>query len=171
MALIFDNFFDSTVTSSANSAAFQAAVNAVENFLTSQLTTFGANSDVTLRINWRFATTDYKGNAFGPNTLANNVFLDTDTFSYTDIRNALLARVDSNDANPGDDAAFTGALPATDPGVATAGNTVLWTLSRDRKSCSVSVVLRQMRAMPKQILIPVSRSTVPSLSILIAPMA
>jgi hypothetical protein len=74
MALIFDNFFDSTVTSSANSAAFQAAVNAVENFLTSQLTTFGANSDVTLRINWRFATTDYKGNAFGPNTLANNVF-------------------------------------------------------------------------------------------------
>ena len=42
-------------------------------------------------------------------------FLDTDTFSYTDIRNALLARVDSNDANPGDDAAFTGALPATDP--------------------------------------------------------
>ncbi len=133
MALIFDNFFDATVTSNASSAAFQAAVGAVENFLSSELTTFGANSDVTLRINWRFATTDYNGNAFGPNTLANNVFLNNGTFSYTDIRNALLARVDSNDANPGDDAAFTGALPATDPGVAAAGNTVRWILSRGQE--------------------------------------
>ena len=133
MALIFDNYFDSTVTSNANSAAFQAAVNAVETFLSSQLTTFGAGSDVTLRINWRFATSDYNGNAFGSNTLANNVFLNNGTFSYTDIRNALLARVDSNDANPGDDAAFTGALPATDPGVAAAGNTVRWILSRGQE--------------------------------------
>ena len=133
MALIFDNFFDSTVTGNANSAAFQAAVTAVENFLSSELTTFGAGSDVTLRINWRFATTDYNGNAFGSNTLANNVFLNNGTFSYTDIRNALLARVDSNDANPGDDAAFTGALPATDPGTAAAGNTVRWILSRGQE--------------------------------------
>ena len=133
MALIFDNFFDLTVTSNANSAAFQAAVNAVETFLSSQLTTFGAGSDVTLRINWRFATTDYNGNAFAANTLANNVFLNNGTSSYTDIRNALLARVDSNDANPGDDAAFTGALPATDPAVAAAGNTVRWILSRGQE--------------------------------------
>jgi VCBS repeat-containing protein len=133
MALIFDNFFDSTVTSNANSAAFQAAVNAVENFLTSQLTTFGANSDVTLRINWRFATTDYNGKPFLATTLANNVFLNNGTASYTDIRNALLARVDSNDANPGDDTAFTGALPVTDPGIATTGNTVRWILSRGQE--------------------------------------
>jgi VCBS repeat-containing protein len=130
MALIFDNFFDATVTGNANSAAYQAAVLAVENFLSAQLTTFGAGSDVTLRINWRFATTDYNGNAFGPGTLANNVFLNTAVVNYSDIRNALLARVDSNDANPGDDAAFTGALPVADPGVATTGNTVHWVVSR-----------------------------------------
>jgi hypothetical protein len=130
MALIFDNFYDVTVTSSANSAAFQAAVTAVESFLSAELTTFGANSDVTLRINWRFDTKDYNGNAFAPNTLANNVFLNNAVVSYADIRNALLARVDSNDANPGDDAAFTGALPMSDPGVATTGNTVHWILFR-----------------------------------------
>jgi hypothetical protein len=130
MALIFDNFFDATVTGNANSAAFQAAVTTVENFLSAQLTTFGANSDVTLRINWRFATTDFNNNPFGSNTLANNVFLNNVVTNYNDIRAALLARVDSNDANPGDDAAFTGALPAADPAVADAGNTVRWLVSR-----------------------------------------
>src|SRR5215210_7236734 len=130
MALIFDNFFDATVTGSSSSAAFQAAVTSVENFLTSQLTTFDS-ADVTLRINWRFATSDYNGNAFGSNTLANNVFLNNVVTNYADIRAALLARVDSNDSNPGDDAAFTGALPAGDPGVASpGGNTVRWLVSR-----------------------------------------
>src|SRR3954453_16182194 len=117
MALIFDNFFDATVTGNANSAAFQAAVATVENFLTAELTTFDATG-VTLRINWRFAGTDYNGKTFGANTLANNVFLNNVVSNYDDIRAALLARVDSNDANPGNDAAFTGALPAADPAVA-----------------------------------------------------
>src|SRR5262249_23162340 len=132
MALFFDNFFQSDVTSSKVSKAYQGTVTAVENFLSSQLTTFGANSDVTMRINWRYDTTDYNGGPLN-DSLASNVFPNIYTASYTDIRNALLARVDSNDANPGDDAAFTGALPATDPGIATAGNTVRWNLSRGQE--------------------------------------
>src|SRR6478736_3919976 len=114
MSLIFENNFDSTVTSSSSSLAYQNAVVAVETFLSDQLTTIGG--DVTLMINWRFDTQDANGNPFGPNTLANNIFGNTLTeVSYTDIRNALLAHVDSNDSNPGDDAAFTGALPVADP--------------------------------------------------------
>jgi hypothetical protein len=133
MALLWENFYQTDVTNNPNSAAFQAAVTAVENFLSSQLTTFGPNSDVTLRINWRFDTTDYNGTAFQPGTLANNVFLNQGTTTYADIRNALLARVDSNDSNPGDDAAFTGALPVNDPAVATTGNTVQWIVFRGQE--------------------------------------
>jgi hypothetical protein len=134
MALIFDNFFDATVTTNANSAAFQAAAVAVENFLSAQLTTIGANSDVTLRINWRFATTDYQGNALPATALANNVFLNNGVATYAQIVAALNARVDSNDANPGDDAAFTGAFPAADPAVASpATNTTQWFVSRGQE--------------------------------------
>src|SRR4051812_35473763 len=100
MALIFDNNFDSTVTSSSSSQAYQDAVAAVENFLSAQLTTFGAG-DVTLKINWRFDTVDANGNSFSPTTLANNIFGNNLVeVSYANIRNALLAHVDSNDSNP-----------------------------------------------------------------------
>src|SRR5262245_49935922 len=133
MALIFDNFFQSDVTSSAVSQAYEDTVTAVESFLSSQLTTFGANSDVTLRINWRYDTTDYNGNPFAATTLANNVFLNNGTTTYADIRNALIAPVDSNGANPGDDAAFTGALPVNDPAVATTGNTIQWIVFRSQE--------------------------------------
>src|SRR6476620_5712626 len=111
MALLFENNFDSTVTSSSSSTAYQNAVTAVETFLSAQLTTFYPTADVTLKINWRFDTVDANGKAFGPNTLANNIFgSNLVEVSYSDIRNALLAHVDSNDSNPGDDAAFTAAL-------------------------------------------------------------
>ena len=134
MTLKFENNFDSTVTSSANSAAYQSAVLGVENFLTSELTTIGG--DVTLKIDWRYDTKDGNGNGFGPNTLANNIFGNNlAEVSYSDIRTALLAHVDSNDSDPGDDAAFTGALPATDPGFNSnpGTNTVHWWLSRGQE--------------------------------------
>jgi len=134
MTLKFENNFDSTVTSSSNSAAYQAAVLSVENFLTSQLTTVGG--DVTLKINWRYDTKDANGNPFGSNTLANNIFGNNlHEHSYADIRTALLSHVTSNDSNPGDDAAFTGALPASDPGFNSdpSNNTVHWWLSRGQE--------------------------------------
>lgn len=134
MTLTFDNNFDSTVTTSANSTAYQNAVLAVENFLTSQLTTAGG--DVTLKIDWRYDTKDANGNGFSPNTLANNIFGNNlHEVSYSDLRNALLAHVDSNDSNPGDDAAFTAALPGTDPGFNSnpGTNTVHWWASRGQE--------------------------------------
>src|SRR5262249_41861875 len=74
------------------------------------------------------------GAAFKAGTLANNVFLNNGNTTYADIRNALLARVDSNDANPGDDAAFTGALPANDPAVASPNtNTIQRFVSRGQQ--------------------------------------
>ena len=134
MTLKFENNFNSTVTSSSNSAAYQSAVLGVENFLSSQLTTIGG--DVTLKINWRYDTKDANGNAFSPNTLANNIFGNNlHEVSYSDIRTALLSHVDSNNSDPGDDAAFTGALPATDPGFNSnpGTNTVHWWLSRGQE--------------------------------------
>jgi VCBS repeat-containing protein len=133
MALIFSNNFDTTVTTNASSQAYQDTVAAVENFLSAQLTTLAG--DVTLQINWRYDTQDANGKAFAPTTLANNIFGNTLVeVSYADLRNALLARVDSNDSNPGDDAAFTGALPVTDPAVANPGtDTVHWWVSRGQE--------------------------------------
>ena len=134
MTLKFENNFDSTVTSSANSAAYQSAVLAVENFLSAQLTTLGG--DVTLKIDWRYDTKDANGNGFSPNTLANNIFgSNLHEVSYSDLRNALLGHVDSNDSNPGDDAAFTGALPVADPGFNSdpSNNTVHWWVSRGQE--------------------------------------
>lgn len=134
MTLSFENNFDSTVTSSSNSAAYQATVLAVENFLTSELTTVGG--DVTLKINWRYDTKDANGNPFSSNTLANNVFGNNlHEHSYSDIRTALLSHVTSNDSNPGDDAAFTAALPTSDPGFNSnpGTNTVHWWLSRGQE--------------------------------------
>lgn len=134
MTLKFENNFDATVTSSSSSAAYQSAVFSVENFLSSQLTTTGG--DVTLKINWRYDTKDANGNPFSSNTLANNIFGNNlHEHSYTDIRNALLAHVTSNDSNPGDDAAFTSALPTSDPGFNSdpANNTVHWWLSRGQE--------------------------------------
>jgi VCBS repeat-containing protein len=134
MTLKFDNNFDSTVTSSASSAAYMAAVASVENFLTSELTTVGG--DVTLKINWRFDTKDANGNAFSPTTLANNVFGNNlHEHTYAEIRTALLAHVTSNDSNPGDDAAFTGALPGSDPAFNSnpGTNSTHWWLSRGQE--------------------------------------
>ena len=134
MALKFENNFDSTVTSSTNSTAYQNSVLAVENFLSSELTTSGG--DVTLKIDWRYDTKDANGNAFSPNTLANNVFGNNlHAVSYTDLRNALISHVGGNDANPGDDAAFTGALPVADPGFNSnpGTNTVHWWVSRGQE--------------------------------------
>src|SRR5262249_42174155 len=90
---------------------------------------------VTLKINWRFDTKDANGKAFGPNTLANNIFGNNLVeVSYTAIRNALLAHVDSNDSNPGDDAAFTNALPVADPAVANPStNTTHWWVTRGQE--------------------------------------
>jgi len=136
MALLFENNFDSTVTSSSSSTAYQNAVTAVETFLSAQLTTFDPTADVTLKINWRFDTVDANGKAFGPNTLANNIFgSNLVEVSYSDIRNALLAHVDSNDSNPGDDAAFTTALPVADPAVNSnpGTNTTHWWVTRGQE--------------------------------------
>jgi VCBS repeat-containing protein len=129
MALIFENNFESGVTQ-----AYKDTVGLVENFLSSQLTTTGG--DVTLKIDWRYDTKDANGNPFGPNTLANNIFGNNlHEHSYSDIRNALLAHVTSNDSNPGDDAAFTGALPTSDPAVNSdpANNTTHWWLTRGQE--------------------------------------
>jgi len=134
MALLFENNFDSTVTSSTSSTAYQNAVMAVETFLSDQLTTIGG--DVTLKINWRFDTVDANGNPFGPNTLANNIFgSNLVEVTYADIRNALLAHVDSNDSDPGDDAALTGALPVADPAVNSnpGTNTTHWWVTRGQE--------------------------------------
>jgi VCBS repeat-containing protein len=134
MTLKFDNNFDSTVTSSSSSAAYQNAVQQVESFLTSELTTAGG--DVTLKINWRFDIKDANGNGFAPSTLANNVFGSTlHEVSYSDLRAALISHAANNDSDPGDDAAFTAALPTSDPGFNSnpGTNTVHWWVSRGQE--------------------------------------
>jgi VCBS repeat-containing protein len=103
-------------------ANFQSVVNAVEAFYNQQ---FSNTVTINVTFDWQALNVGYVS---GPFTLGSNNYA-TSTASYADIRNVLINHLSTNDANPGDDAAMTGALPVTDPGVATTGNTVQWNVS------------------------------------------
>ena len=123
MPITWNNTYTAAITGNATLFAnFQSVVNAVEAFYNQQ---FSNTVTINVTFDWQALNVGYVS---GPFTLGSNNYA-TSTVSYADIRNALLNHVSTNDSNPGDDAALTGALPATDPGVATAGNTVQWNVS------------------------------------------
>ena len=78
---------------------------------------------VTLNVSFDWQALNTTPSPDGRFTLGSNNFT-LNSVSYADLRNALLSHASSNDSNPGDDAAATAALPATDPAPTTGTNPV-----------------------------------------------
>src|SRR4051812_19926739 len=113
MAITFNNTYLAGITSqtTAFQTTFTNLVNSVEAFFIQQFT-----DTVTLNVTFDWQALNTTPSPDGRFTLGSNNFSLT-AVSYTDLRNALLSRVSSNDSNPGDDAAATAAavLPGSDP--------------------------------------------------------
>lgn len=129
MAITFNNTYNAGITGIAGfQATFSSVVNAVEAFFNQQ---FSNTLTLNVTFDWQPLNAGYPGPPAGF-TLGSNNYA-THTVSYAAILNALNTHQSTSDSNPGDDAALTGALPATDPAVATAGNTVQWNVSNGQE--------------------------------------
>ena len=130
MTITFNNTYLSGITgqSTAFQTTFSNLVTAVENFFNSE---FSDTLTLNVSFDWQPLNVGYVSGGF---FLGSNNFNLTDV-SYSDIRNALLNHVSSNDANPNDDAAATAAaiLPVTDPAVTTGTNTVRYRVTNGQE--------------------------------------